>query len=113
MNMFGIGKDRNTSDKLRKARGGKTLVRQVILSLEEKSVKARKHRKKSKHDYVQCSQVAFIFHSALTSISSRPHKHFAECTNMSNLLGPVALTPWSAIPKITTKERSQRREDGS
>lgn len=99
-----MGKERKLADKQRKLKDGKTMVRQVILSMEEKSVNARKHRKKIKNDYLQCSQVAYILHNALTSISPRPHKHFPDCTNMSNLLGPVTLAPWSSIPKLMIKD---------
>ena len=101
---FGMGKDRKIADKQRKLSEGKTLVRPVILSLDEKSVKARKHRKKVKNDYLQCSQIAYIIHNALTTISPRPHKHFPNCTNMSNILGAVTLTSWSSIPQLTIKD---------
>jgi hypothetical protein len=104
LNYFGMGKDRKAQDKHRKQRDGKTCLREVIVTMDEKSVKARKFRKKSRNDFLQCTQKAYIFHSSLTQIALRQHKHFPDATNMSNMLGPVTLTTWQSSSKLMIKE---------
>lgn len=105
LNYFGMGTARRNADKNRKQREGKTLLREVIIALDEKSVKARKLRKKSRHDLLQCTQKAYVLHNSLTHIGLRMHKHFSDTSNMSNMLGPVTLTPWVQAEKLTVKAR--------
>jgi hypothetical protein len=107
LNHFGMGKDRKNSDKTRKLRDGKTICREVIINLEEKSVKARKHRKKSRHDFVTCTQKAYIVHNAQTQVSLREHKHFPHTSNMSNTLGPVTLPTWQSSTKLSIKDKKE------
>jgi hypothetical protein len=104
LNYFGMGKERKAADKHRNQRDGKTCVREVIVTMDEKSVKARKFRRKSRNDVLQCTQKAYIFHSSLSSIALRQHKHFPDATNMSNMLGPVTLTPWANASKLMVKD---------
>ncbi len=71
LNMFGMGKDRKTADKGRKEKDGKTLTRAVTLTFNEKSVEARKFRRKSKvNSFLNCSQKALMFWNGNTSILS-------------------------------------------
>jgi hypothetical protein len=107
LNLFGMSKDRKNADKTRKQRDGKTISREVIIALDEKSVKARKHRKKTRHDFVQCTQKAYIFHSSLTQVNLREHKHFPGTSNMSNTLGPVTLSSWQAATKLSIKDKKE------
>jgi hypothetical protein len=107
LNHFGMGKDRKNSDKTRKLRDGKTICREVIINLEEKSVKARKHRKKSRHDFVTCTQKAYIVHNAQTQVNLREHKHFPHSSNMSNTLGPVTLPSWQSSTKLSIKDKKE------
>ena len=104
LNYFGMSKDRKVMDKHRKQRDGKTIAREVIIALEEKSVKARKHGNKLHNDFLQCTQKAHIFHSSLTQVNLREHKHFPNTSNMSNTLGPLTLPPWQSAAKLTVKD---------
>jgi hypothetical protein len=107
LNHFGMGKDRKQLDKTRKQRDGKTICREVIINLEEKSVKARKHRKKTRHDFVTCTQRAYILHNAQTQVNLREHKHFPNTSNMSNTLGPVTLPSWQSNTKLSIKDKKE------
>jgi hypothetical protein len=107
LNHFGMGKDRKNADKTRKLREGKTICREVIINLEEKSVKARKHRKKSRHDFVKCTQRAYVVHNAQTQVNLREHKHFPGSSNMSNTLGPVTLPSWQSSTKLSIKDKKE------
>ena len=107
LNHFGMGKDRKQLDKTHKQRDGKTICREVIINLEEKSVKARKHRKKTRHDFVTCTQRAYILHNAQTQVNLREHKHFPNTSNMSNTLGPVTLPSWQSNTKLSIKDKKE------
>lgn len=37
----------------------------------------------------------------------RPHKHFSDSTNLSNLFGPVVLTPLTELPKMSVKDKKE------
>ena len=86
---------------------GKTICREIIINFDEKSVKGRKHRKRTRNDFVQCTQKALIFHNNFTQVNFRDHKHFQGSSNMSNTLGPVALPSWSDTFKLMIKEKKE------
>ena len=79
----------------------------MVIALEEKSVKARKVRKKSRRDFMKCAQTAYIFYNSLTQVNYREHKHFPGTSNMSNTLGPVTLLPWSSCTKLSIKDKKE------
>jgi hypothetical protein len=107
LNQVAMGQDRRNSDKTRKLRDGKTICREVIINLEEKSVKAGKHCKKSRHDFVHCTQKDYILHNSLTQVNLREHKHFPGSTNMSNTLGLVTVPTWQAAIKLSSKDKKE------
>ena len=105
VNLFGMGHARRKADKGRGSRDGKTIARSIILNLQEKSVKARKFRRKTRNDFVNCFQRAHIFYNASTKMSERAHLHFPDTTNMSNSLGPFTLQPYEQMPLMTFGEK--------
>ena len=108
LNCFGLSpKDRGTVDKGRKAKDGRTMSRQIMVFLSEDSVHARKWRKKSKNDPLNCCQIAHVFYNGTTNINARDHKHFPKTSNMSNTLGPISLQPFSMLPKMTVGQKKE------
>ncbi|CAE7607095.1 unnamed protein product [Symbiodinium sp. CCMP2592] len=91
--------ERATVDKGKKPQDGKTLAREIVITLDEASVAARKFRK-AKGLKLNCHQKALIFYNGRTTIPSRSHKHFPQSTNMSNVLGPISLQAWQNLPKM-------------
>ena len=63
---------------------GKTINREVVIALDEKSVKTRKVRKKSRNDFMKCTQTAYIFYNSHTQVNYRENKHFPGTSNMSS-----------------------------
>ena len=88
---FGMGGSRRKFDAGRTHRDGKTVYRCINLFLEEKSVKARKYRKRSRHDFIQCTQRIHCYFSSMTKVQERMHKYMPEISNLSNTYGPVVL----------------------
>ena len=86
---------------------GKTINREVVIALDEKSVKARKVRKRSRNDFMKCTQTAYIFYNSLTQVNYRENKHFPGTSNMSNTLGPVTLMPWANCTKLAIKDKKE------
>ena len=106
LNYFGMGKDRKSADKGRTQRDGKTLMRHINIYLEEKSVRARKYRKKTKNDFIACTQKAYIlYNSTSTTVCPRQHKHFPDMSNMADMIGPITLTPWTSCEKLMVKDK--------
>ena len=105
VNLFGMGHARRRTDKGRTSRDGKTVARCIILNLVEKSVKARKFRRKTRNDFINCFQRAHIFYNASTKMSERAHLHFPDTTNMSNALGPFTLQAYEAMPLMSLAEK--------
>ena len=48
-----------------------------------------------------------MFHSSLTSIALRHHQHFPDTSNMSNVIGPISLSPWASVPKLMVKDKRE------
>lgn len=108
LSCFGVAKkDRAQIDKGRKPKDGKTICREVTIFLSEESVQARKWRKKTKNDTLNCCQVAHVFHNGVTAINARDHKHFPKTSNLSNALGPVSLQPFANLPKMTVGQKKE------
>ncbi|CAK9010978.1 unnamed protein product [Durusdinium trenchii] len=104
---FGMTKDRKAFDKKKKERDGKVVYRQVILTFEESSVAARKFRKKSKNDYLACSQGVHIFWNGMTAIAHKKHLHFSSSSNASDVSGPISLQAYLSLPKLTVKQKKE------
>ena len=114
---FGMGGSRRKFDAGRTHRDGKTVYRCINLFLEEKSVKARKYRKRSRHDFIQCTQRIHCYFSSMTKVQERMHKYMPEISNLSNTYGPVVLPAWGTLPMMTLTEKkvfwgSRRRAVG-
>lgn len=108
LNMFGMGKDRKAADKGRKEKDGKTLTREITLAFTEKSVQARKFRKKSKSNcFLNCSQKAHIFWNGNTHLPQKAHKYLPDATNMSDFLGPFSLEAYQNLPKLKMKDKKE------
>ena len=106
LSCFGVTrKERSQIDKGRKPKDGKTVAKEVLIFLSEESVSARKWRKKTRNDPLNCCQTAYVFHNGVTSISCREHKHFPKTTNVSNTLGPIALQSYANLPKMTVGQK--------
>ena len=81
------------------------MARQIMVFFSEESVQARKWRKKTKNDPLNCCQIAHVFYNGTTQINARDHKHFNKASNMSNVLGPISLQPFSMLPKMTVGQK--------
>ena len=97
LNHLGMGSSRRRHDASRSRKEGKVIYRAVTLFFEEKSVKARKYRRRARHDVVNCTQRAHIFYSALTKVQERQQKHFSELCNMLGKHATHARQPEEAI----------------
>ena len=102
---FSMGGARRKHDSGRTYRDGKTVYRCIMLFFEEKSVKARKYRKRSRHDFVQCTQRAHCFFSAFTKVQERTHKFMPELSNLSNSFGPITLPSWNSLPMLSVQQK--------
>ena len=107
LNHLGMGSSRRRHDASRSHKEGKVIYRAVTLFFEEKSVKARKYRRRTRHDVVNCTQRAHIFYSALTKVQERQQKHFSELSNLCNMLGPYVLPAWGSLPLMLVSQKKQ------
>ncbi|CAE7767875.1 unnamed protein product [Symbiodinium necroappetens] len=105
LNLFQMGADRVRLDKSRKHKDGKVVARELIVHFTEASALARRFRQKLKTDTVSCAQKAFIFHSGLTKLAKRPHKHFQGMTNLASTLGPFSWPAVSSLPMLSVADK--------
>ena len=75
-NYFGMGKARKAHDKSRTLKDGKTIAREIILFFDEKSVKSRKHRVKTRNDEACCAQRANMYFNAATTCPTRRYNMY-------------------------------------
>ena len=53
----------------------------------------------------RCSQRVFAFHSGLTEVRPRQHKHFEGYSNMSDTLGPFSWPTVATLPMLSLADK--------
>ena len=89
--------------------GSTTVFKSTSLFFTEQSVRNRKARvQRSRGIWSQplnCRQGMLWWYSSATSLPHRPHKHFPEMTNTSNIYGPVMLEAWKDLPSMPVGQK--------
>ena len=83
-----------------------TKCRSIMVTLTEASVKQRKVRvAQNRVAKVRCSQQLLLWYNPSTHMPVKTHKHFADSTSASDVLGPFALEAWNKLPSLTVEEK--------
>ena len=84
----------------------RTLCRQTMLTFTEQSVRGRRARlAKGMSQPLNCRQGMLCWYNSGTYMPQRPHKHYPESTNTSNVYGPIMLESWRELPALTVAEK--------
>ena len=94
-----------STEPMRKASEGKTIQRTLTIYFTELSVKSRKHRKKKNLKGLKCSQRCHIFYSGKTHNKEHVQKYFSAASNLSDMMGPFELQPWSEMLHLPFGEK--------
>ena len=76
---------------------GKTVTQVCTVVKTEESIANRTPRADRNHSQLKLTEKIHTMFNGQTKIDKRKRKHF-EGTNKSDVLGPVTVEPWSAVP---------------